>query len=194
VLLLDEPFGALDAKVRADLRVWLRLLHREVHVTTVLVTHDQEEALDVADRIRLLNHGRIEQVGSPDDLYDRPANEFVMSFLGSVSRLGGQLVRPHDIVLDRHPVDHHGRQERTTVLRVARLGFEVRVELQDETGQELSAQLTRGDVDALGLQPGDVVWATTTRTSALVSTPAPREDTESDEVGARDMARVSAVV
>ena len=101
VLLLDEPFGALDAKVRADLRQWLRRLHDEVHVTTVLVTHDQEEALDVADRIAVLNKGRIEQVGDPVTLYDRPANDFVMSFLGSVARLGGQLVRPHDIALDR---------------------------------------------------------------------------------------------
>ena len=167
VLLLDEPFGALDAKVRADLRTWLRRLHQEVHVTTVLVTHDQEEALDVADRIALLNHGRIEQVGTPDDLYDRPANEFVMSFLGSVSRLGGQLVRPHDVVLERHPVEHDGPQVRTTVLRVARLGFEVRVELADESGHELSAQLTRGDVDALALRPGDVVWARTARASTF---------------------------
>ncbi|MEO7235760.1 MAG: TOBE-like domain-containing protein [Lapillicoccus sp.] len=171
VLLLDEPFGALDAKVRADLRIWLRRLHQEVHVTTVLVTHDQEEALDVADRIALLHRGRIEQVGSPDDLYDRPANEFVMSFLGSVSRLGGQLVRPHDIVLDRHPVAHDGPQVTATVLRVARLGFEVRVELRDEGGQELAAQLTRGDVDVLGLQPGDVVWARTARASAFPAAP-----------------------
>jgi sulfate/thiosulfate transport system ATP-binding protein len=167
VLLLDEPFGALDAKVRADLRTWLRRLHQEVPVTTVLVTHDQEEALDVADRIALLNRGRIEQVGSPEDLYDRPANEFVMSFLGSVSRLHGQLVRPHDIVLERHLVAHEGPQVRATVVRVARLGFEVRVELADEGGQELSAQLTRGDADALGLRPGDVVWARATRPSAL---------------------------
>src|SRR6188768_2320461 len=102
VLLLDEPFGALDAKVRADLRHWLRRLHEEVHVTTVLVTHDQEEALDVADRIAVLNKGRIEQVGDPVSLYERPANDFVMSFLGSVARLGEQLVRPHDIVLERN--------------------------------------------------------------------------------------------
>src|SRR6202041_2919205 len=93
VLLLDEPFGALDAKVREDLRAWLRRLHDEVHVTTVLVTHDQSEALDVADRIAGLHRGRIEQVGSPTDVYDRPANEFVMSFLGAVSSLNGVLVR-----------------------------------------------------------------------------------------------------
>ncbi|MDJ0113054.1 ATP-binding cassette domain-containing protein, partial [Rhodococcus erythropolis] len=103
VLLLDEPFGALDAKVRADLRTWLRRLHDEVHVTTVLVTHDQEEALDVADRIAVLNKGRIEQIGEPADLYDRPSNDFVMSFLGSVAKLNGQLVRPHDIRLGRDP-------------------------------------------------------------------------------------------
>ena len=162
VLLLDEPFGALDAKVRAELRQWLRRLHDEVHVTTVLVTHDQEEALDIADRIAVLNHGRIEQVGSPDDLYDRPANEFVMSFLGSVSMLGGELVRPHDIVLAREApreVRPGGQVVRATVTRVARLGFEVRVSLQQESSgdvdHELTAQLTRGDVDAMGLQVGE---------------------------------------
>lgn len=103
VLLLDEPFGALDAKVREDLRAWLRRLHDEVHVTTVLVTHDQAEALDVADRIAVLNHGRIEQIGSPTDVYDAPANAFVMSFLGAVSTLNGALVRPHDIRVGRNP-------------------------------------------------------------------------------------------
>ena len=103
VLLLDEPFGALDAKVREDLRAWLRRLHDEVQVTTVLVTHDQQEALDVADRIAVLNKGRIEQIGSPADLYDRPDNKFVMSFLGSVAKLNGVLVRPHDIRVGRTP-------------------------------------------------------------------------------------------
>ena len=97
VLLLDEPFGALDAKVRKELRAWLRRLHDEVHVTTVFVTHDQEEALEVADQIVVINDGRIEQVGSPDELYDAPASEFVMSFLGPVTLLDGRLVRPHDI-------------------------------------------------------------------------------------------------
>ncbi|CKL91521.1 sulfate ABC transporter ATP-binding protein [Mycobacterium tuberculosis] len=103
VLLLDEPFGALDAKVREELRAWLRRLHDEVHVTTVLVTHDQAEALDVADRIAVLHKGRIEQVGSPTDVYDAPANAFVMSFLGAVSTLNGSLVRPHDIRVGRTP-------------------------------------------------------------------------------------------
>ncbi|MEP6651672.1 MAG: TOBE-like domain-containing protein, partial [Lapillicoccus sp.] len=173
VLLLDEPFGALDAKVRADLRTWLRRLHDEVHVTTVLVTHDQEEALDVADRIALLHRGRIEQVGSPDDLYDRPATEYVMSFLGSVSRLGGRLVRPHDIVLERG-LAPFGDAVQATVLRVVRLGFEVRVELQDDNGGDFSAQLTRGDADALALRAGDLVVARSARPSAPVA------DTEQD--------------
>lgn len=107
VLLLDEPFGALDAHVRADLRAWLRRLHDEVHVTTVLVTHDQEEALEVADRVAVLNHGRLEQVDEPLAVYDRPANAFVMGFVGSVARLGGALVRPHRIAL-RRPEESSG--------------------------------------------------------------------------------------
>ena len=169
VLLLDEPFGALDAKVRADLRRWLRRLHDEVHVTTVLVTHDQEEALDVADRIAVLNHGRIEQVGNPVALYDRPANDFVMSFLGSVARLNGSLVRPHDIRLSRdlrtEVVDDAGQAlvVRATVERIVRLGFEVRVELVDAaTGETFSAQVTRATVERLGLVPGETVYARAT--------------------------------
>jgi sulfate transport system ATP-binding protein len=97
VLLLDEPFGALDAKVRKELRDWLRRLHDEVHVTTVFVTHDQEEALEVSDEIVVINEGRIEQIGSPDQLYDEPANDFVMGFLGEVTNLGEIALRPHDI-------------------------------------------------------------------------------------------------
>ncbi|WP_337110517.1 sulfate ABC transporter ATP-binding protein [Prescottella equi] len=156
VLLLDEPFGALDAKVRDDLRTWLRRLHDEVHVTTVLVTHDQEEALDVADRIAVLNKGRIEQVGTPQELYDTPANDFVMSFLGPVARLNGQLVRPHDLRLDRNQLP---QSFAATVSRVVHLGFEVRVELQPKTGaQELSAQITRSDAEALGLREGETVY------------------------------------
>ena len=138
VLLLDEPFGALDAKVREDLRAWLRRLHDEVHVTTVLVTHDQAEALDVADRIAVLNKGRIEQVGSPTEVYDTPANAFVMSFLGAVSSLNGILVRPHDIRVGRNPeMAIAGGDDtvqatgvvRATIDRIVVLGFEVRVEL-----------------------------------------------------------------
>src|ERR1700752_1697189 len=162
VLLLDEPFGALDAKVREDLRAWLRRLHDEVHVTTVLVTHDQAEALDVADRIAVLRDGRIEQVGSPTDLYDTPANAFVMSFLGSGSSLNGTLVRPHDIRVGRRPdmaiAAGDGTAEstgvvRATIDRVVMLGFEVRVELTSAaTGQPFTAQITRGDAEAVGLK------------------------------------------
>ncbi len=160
VLLLDEPFGALDAKVRDDLRAWLRRLHDEVHVTTVLVTHDQAEALDVADRIAVLNKGRIEQIGSPTDVYDSPANAFVMSFLGTVSALNGILVRPHDIRVGRNPemaiAAGDGTAEstgvtRATIDRVVYLGFEVRVELTSATnGAPFTAQITRGDAEALG--------------------------------------------
>src|SRR5215204_5652706 len=103
VLLLDEPFGALDARVRQELRAWLRRLHEEIEVTTVLVTHDQEEAMELADRVVLMNHGRIEQVGKPLDLYEEPANEFVMSFIGPVNRLGNTLIRPHDIEIQLSP-------------------------------------------------------------------------------------------
>jgi sulfate transport system ATP-binding protein len=179
VLLLDEPFGALDAKVREDLRAWLRRLHDEVHVTTVLVTHDQAEALDVADRIAVLNHGRIEQVGSPTDVYDTPANPFVMSFLGAVSDLNGVLVRPHDIRVGRNPeLAVAGTAEATEVLgatidRVVVLGFEVRVELTSATnGAPFTAQITRGDAEALALREGDTVYVRATRVppmGALIS-------------------------
>ncbi len=132
VLLLDEPFGALDAKVRAELREWLRRLHEEVHVTTLLVTHDQEEAMSIADNIAVMDNARIEQVGGPRELYDRPANRFVMGFLGPVAKLDGALVRPHDIAISAHQ-DHGGREAQ--VRRVSHLGFEVRVELLLEDGR-----------------------------------------------------------
>jgi len=155
VLLLDEPFGALDANVRAELREWLRRLHDEVHVTTVLVTHDQEEAMEVADRIVVLNHGRIEQDGPPRDLYERPANAFVMGFLGPVARLGDTLVRPHDLRILGEPRD--GALE-AQVARVVHLGFEVRVELELDGGEPLTAQLTRDEAAELELRGGDIVW------------------------------------
>jgi sulfate transport system ATP-binding protein len=155
VLLLDEPFGALDANVRAELREWLRRLHDEVHVTTVLVTHDQEEAMEVADRIVVLNHGRIEQDGPPRELYERPANAFVMGFLGPVARLGDTLVRPHDLRILGEPRD--GALE-AQVARVVHLGFEVRVELELDGGEPLTAQLTRDEAAELELHGGDIVW------------------------------------
>jgi sulfate/thiosulfate transport system ATP-binding protein len=155
VLLLDEPFGALDAKVRADLREWLRRLHDEVHVTTVLVTHDQEEAMEVADRIAVINEGRLEQIGAPRELYEQPANGFVMSFLGPVARLGEELVRPHDLRVTSEP--REGALE-AMVDRVVYLGFEVRVELALADGSPLAVQLTRDDAVALELAAGDIVW------------------------------------
>ncbi|MDP9094734.1 MAG: sulfate ABC transporter ATP-binding protein [Actinomycetota bacterium] len=154
VLLLDEPFGALDAKVRKELRDWLRRLHDEVHVTTVFVTHDQEEALEVSDELVVINHGRIEQVGSPEELYDHPANEFVMGFLGPVSRLGGRIVRPHDIEVFTEHVDGAISAE---VIRLQRVGYEVRAEMR--TGDtEPWVQLTRGQAEAMSLNPGSSVW------------------------------------
>jgi sulfate transport system ATP-binding protein len=154
VLLLDEPFGALDARVRQELREWLRRLHEEVHVTTIFVTHDQEEAMDVAEQIVVINEGRIEQAGGPADLYEKPANPFVMSFVGPVNRLGEAWVRPHDVELLLEA------REGTTegiVERIARLGFEVRVSLSLSDGTSLSAQLTRAEVEELDLREGDIV-------------------------------------
>jgi sulfate transport system ATP-binding protein len=158
VLLLDEPFGALDAQVRKELRTWLRRLHDEVHVTTVFVTHDQEEAMDVADRIFVMAGGVVEQEGTPDELYEQPANDFVMSFLGPVTKLNGTLVRPHDLDLctTEEPGSVHAR-----VVRIARLGFEVRVEVEidSDDGQVDSwIQVTREEAAKLGIKAGDEVF------------------------------------
>jgi sulfate transport system ATP-binding protein len=161
VLLLDEPFGALDARVRKDLRVWLRRLHDEMHVTTIFVTHDQEEAMEIADQIVLMNHGRVEQVGGPRDLYEEPANAFVMSFVGPVNRLGDLFVRPHDLELRNEP---NGKTTPGTVERVVHLGFEVRVELVLEDGRDCWAQVTREEVDELELAPGSRVFVRPRRT------------------------------
>jgi sulfate transport system ATP-binding protein len=155
VLLLDEPFGALDANVRSDLRAWLRRLHEEVAVTTVLVTHDQEEAMELADRIVLLRDGKVVQVGAPRDLYDQPADEFVMGFLGPVSKVRGELVRPHDVALSHRPEEGW---EEVMVQRVVHLGFEVRVEVVRSDGEEVSVQLTRAEADALEPEAGSIVW------------------------------------
>jgi sulfate transport system ATP-binding protein len=154
VLLLDEPFGALDTKVRKELRDWLRRLHDKVHVTTIFVTHDQEEALEVADELVVINNGHVEQKGSPDTVYDHPANDFVMGFLGPVTRLGPRLVRPHDIDVFAAPTPN---AIEATVTRLQRVGFEVRAELR-AGDTEPCVQLTRGQAEALALQPDDTVW------------------------------------
>jgi len=169
VLLLDEPFGALDAVVRAELRAWLRRLHDEQGTTTVLVTHDQEEAMEVADRIAVMNEGRIEQVGSPRAIYDEPASEFVMSFVGPVSRLGGRLVRPHDVTIS---LQAGPDTIEAMVSRVIHLGFEVRVEVQQPDGHRANAQLTRDQAAQLELEAGDIVYVRPPL-AARVTAPAP---------------------
>jgi sulfate transport system ATP-binding protein len=155
VLLLDEPFGALDARVRAELREWLRRLHDEVHVTTVFVTHDQEEAMEVADRIAVMNKGRIEQVGGPRDLYEHPETEFVMSFVGPVNQVGDTWVRPHDLELLAEPSES---ADEAMIERIVHLGFEVRVELTRSDGERLWAQVTRDRCEELELAEGQIVY------------------------------------
>jgi sulfate/thiosulfate transport system ATP-binding protein len=155
VLLLDEPFGALDAKVRKDLRTWLRRLHEEMHVTTIFVTHDQEEAMDVAEQLVVMNQGRVEQSGTADELYEHPANEFVMSFVGEVNRLGDDFVRPHDMEVVLDPDD---RTQEGMVQRIVTLGFEVRVELVLSDGTEVWAQLTRAELQRLELREGQIAY------------------------------------
>ncbi len=154
VLLLDEPFGALDAQVRAELREWLRRLHDEIHVTTVFVTHDQEEAMEVAEQIVVMNEGRIEQAGSPRHLYESPSNEFVMSFIGPVNRIGDAFLRPHDIQI---LPDLDGTGSEALVERVVHLGFEVRVELKLHDGREIWAQVTREEAHQLELSEGQIL-------------------------------------
>jgi sulfate/thiosulfate transport system ATP-binding protein len=160
VLLLDEPFGALDARVRKELRAWLRRLHDETHTTTVIVTHDQEEAMEVADLVAVMNHGRIEQVAAPRDLYERPANEFVMSFVGEVNRLGDAFVRPHDLELSLEP---NGSTREAMIERLVHLGFEVRVELVRDDAERFSVQLTRDEAERLELESGQIVFVRPTR-------------------------------
>lgn len=172
ILLLDEPFGALDAKVRKDLRAWLRNLHSEVHVTTVFVTHDQEEAMELADEIVVINQGRVEQVGSPADIYDNPATPFVMSFIGPVNVLRSDsgiisrkdTVSPNDQIFLR-PQDVHIEINASddsipvVVDRIVRVGWEIRVELVLQSGERINAYLTREQFRQLHLQEGQHVYA-----------------------------------
>src|SRR5438132_5446841 len=160
VLLLDEPFGALDARVRKELRSWLLRLHDEMHVTTIFVTHDQEEALELSDSIVVMNKGRVEQTAPPRELYDEPSNAFVMSFVGPVNRLGEAWVRPHDVELRHEP---NGSTQQAQVERIVRLGFETRIELVRDDGARLHAQLARDEADQPELQPGDIVYVRTRR-------------------------------
>jgi sulfate transport system ATP-binding protein len=154
VLLLDEPFGALDAQVRGELREWLRRLHEEIHVTTIFVTHDQEEAMEVAEQIVVMNAGKIEQAGTPRELYEMPRNEFVMSFIGPVNRIGDAFVRPHDVQI---LTEDDGSATEALVKRVVHLGFEVRVELTLPDGRDIWAQVTRANAEELELSEGQIL-------------------------------------
>jgi sulfate transport system ATP-binding protein len=154
VLLLDEPFGALDAQVRGELREWLRRLHEEIHVTTIFVTHDQEEAMEVAEQIVVMNAGKIEQTGTPRELYESPSNEFVMSFIGPVNRIGNAFVRPHDVQI---LAEDDGSTIEALVKRVVHLGFEVRVELTLPDGRDIWAQVTRSAAEELELADGQIL-------------------------------------
>ena len=160
VLLLDEPFGALDANVREELRAWLRRLHLEMPVTTLFVTHDQEEAMELADQIVVVSHGRVEQAGTPTELYDSPANDFVMNFIGPVTRLDGRLVRPHDLQI---LIDPAPSTEQAVVDRIVRLGFEVRVDLTLGNGELVAVQLPRNEAEQLELRDGDIVHVRATQ-------------------------------
>ena len=175
VLLLDEPFGALDARVRQELRRWLRRLHDEVHVTSVFVTHDQEEALEVADRVVVMNHGRIEQIGTPADIYDHPATPFVFEFLGHVNRLpspdangADAFARPHDFAVERAPAASalaarfvHG----SAIGPVARLEFAL-----EPSAQTVNVELPRERFRELALRPGEIAYLTPIRLHQFATT------------------------
>jgi len=167
VLLLDEPFGALDARVRQELRRWLRTLHARIKVTTVLVTHDQEEALEVADRVVIMNEGRIEQAGTPDEVFHNPASEFVVTFLGNVNLFHGRVesvdakqarvfVRPHELDIEREQLSEFYIPAKIT--RIQSAGPVVRVELVDEQNQEIAVDLTHDRHRHLALKPRETVF------------------------------------
>jgi sulfate transport system ATP-binding protein len=160
VLLLDEPFGALDARVRTELRAWLRRLHDETHTTTVIVTHDQEEAMEVADEVVVMNKGAIEQIADPRRLYEHPANEFVMSFVGQVNRVDDTFVRPHDLELTVEP---NGTTREAMIERIIHLGFGVRVELVRDDGEHLTVQITRDEAERLEIENGQIVFVRPTK-------------------------------
>ena len=186
VLLLDEPFSALDAKVRKELRAWLRNLHDEMHVTTVIVTHDQEEAMEVADRIVVMNQGRIEQIGTPAEIYDHPATPFVMSFVGAVNVLPGNgplaaaasssgiqgqntegqlFIRPHDLDLHLSPQPD---SVPGVLRRITHMGREIQAELTLENGEQVIAQLPRERIDYSNLKSGDALHITSRESRTFV--------------------------
>jgi len=195
VLLLDEPFGALDAKVRQGLRRWLRRLHDEIHVTSVFVTHDQEEALEVADRIVVMNHGRIEQSGTPETVFHRPSNAFVMDFLGSVNLFHGRIesgkavfgslvvdspdgrpldgepaqlfVRPHDWEIDRHANGASSLAAR--IERIQSAGPAVKIELVSDTGQCVHMELSHDRFRQEAYSTGDLVYVTPREAKVFVA-------------------------
>lgn len=183
VLLLDEPFGALDAKVRHELRDWLRRFHEQRHVTTILVTHDQEEAMELAQHVVVMHEGRVEQAGTPHEIYDRPATPFVASFVGGANVLFGRVqagrvdvgafaveapegardgaavhayVRPHDVKLAK-AVEGATDVTLGTVERLTRVGPHVKVSLRLPGGEPMSVQMAKAEIDALGIAPGDRV-------------------------------------
>ena len=160
VLLLDEPFGALDARVRAELREWLRRLHEETHTTTVIVTHDQDEAMEVADEVAVMSQGRIEQVGTPREVYERPENEFVMTFVGHAHRIGDAFVRPHDLEVTLEP---NGATREVMIERIVHFGFSVRIDLVDAEGERLSVETTRDNAELLELETGQIVYVEAAR-------------------------------
>ncbi|MDN5851037.1 MAG: TOBE-like domain-containing protein [Nitrococcus sp.] len=187
VLLLDEPFGALDAKVRQELRSWLRRLHAELHVTSVFVTHDQDEALEVADQVVVMQQGRVEQVGTPDEVYHHPRSEFVMNFLGEVNCFHGRLesdglnfadvwvnppayvngnsadarifIRPHELDVGREPKNGHPSL-RARLVRTHSAGPSVRLELKTESGDNLHAEISQDRFRELAVRGGDTLHVT----------------------------------
>jgi sulfate transport system ATP-binding protein len=153
VLLLDEPFAALDATVRAELRRWVRELHEETHITTILVTHDQDEAMEVADRLVVINEGRVEQVGTPTEVYDEPASEFVHRFLGPSTQFEGRYLRPHELLIG----DEDGWGATGVVWSIASLGFEARVLVELDSGEMTLVQMSRPDLLDSGIAVGERV-------------------------------------
>ena len=158
ILLLDEPFGALDTRVRIELRRWLRRLHDEIRLTSVFVTHDQEEALEVADRLVVMHRGRIEQIGTPDEVFDSPRTDFVLRFMGTVNEIDGALVRPHEVLLTN---DEMGIT--AVVGKITRTGAAVRVQLETDAGKPIDAEISREQFAALALEKGSKVGVTTAR-------------------------------